>query len=87
MRQELDRDYHVRRAQEELDLAYRAESWMAINAHLRLSSLHIAKVRECASAAFAAPLHRAPSAARGVTLTACRLPLVARTHCLVSTTT
>ncbi len=44
MRNEADRDYHVRRAWAELDLAYRAERQAAIEAHLRLSALHMARL-------------------------------------------
>ena len=43
---ETDRDYHQRRARAELDLAYRADPRRAMVAHLRLSSLHMAALRE-----------------------------------------
>ncbi len=46
MQPESDRDYHTRRAREELDRAYRADRWTAMSAHFRLSSLHMQKVRE-----------------------------------------
>lgn len=39
-------DYHRRRAASELDLAYRATAFKAIEAHLKLSALHLAKLRE-----------------------------------------
>lgn len=41
---ETARDYHMRRAQDELDLAYRAEGFAAMNAHFRLSALHMARL-------------------------------------------
>ncbi len=44
-------DYHVRRARAELDAAYRASSGTAAEAHLRLSVLHMRKLRECGAAA------------------------------------
>ena len=37
-------EYHRARATRELDLAYRAESRAAIEAHLRLSALHMARL-------------------------------------------
>lgn len=43
---ESSRDYHMRRARFELDLAYRAEGWAAMQAHLKLSALHMALLRE-----------------------------------------
>ena len=42
---ELKRDYHTRRAREELDLAYRAEDREAMERHLRCSSIHMGKLR------------------------------------------
>lgn len=42
MTHESDRDYHLRRARAELDLAYRARREAAAAAHLRLSSFHMA---------------------------------------------
>lgn len=56
MRQETDRDYHTRRAREELDRAYRADGWPAMTAHFRLSSLHMQKVRERSGPAILARL-------------------------------
>ena len=44
-------DYHVRRARAELDAAYRASSATVAEAHLRLSVLHMRKLRECDAAA------------------------------------
>jgi hypothetical protein len=40
------RDYHMRRARVELDLAYRASQRQAMEAHLKLSALHMARLRE-----------------------------------------
>jgi hypothetical protein len=45
MRIESDRDYHTRRARIELDLAYRAEDRAVMESHLKLSALHMAKLR------------------------------------------
>lgn len=42
---ESDREFHDRRARAELDLAYRSASYPAMSAHLRLSSLHMAKLQ------------------------------------------
>ena len=42
---ECDREYHMRRATRELDLAYRAEARAAVEAHLRLSALHMARLQ------------------------------------------
>ena len=42
---ETSHDYHVRRAREELDLAYRSERRAVSAAHLRLSALHMARLR------------------------------------------
>lgn len=39
------RDYHIRRIREELDLAYRTEDRAASSAHLRLSALHVSRLR------------------------------------------
>ena len=44
-------DYHVRRARAELDAAYRASSAKVAEAHLRLSVLHMRKLRERDAAA------------------------------------
>ena len=41
MNPESDHDYHLRRTRSELDLAYRSECHAALEAHLRLSSLHM----------------------------------------------
>jgi hypothetical protein len=41
---ERDREYHIRRAVAELDLAYRADAWAAMAAHMRLSALHMARL-------------------------------------------
>lgn len=38
-------EYHVRRAREELDLAYRSERRAVSTAHLQLSALHMAELR------------------------------------------
>ena len=43
---EADCEYHLNRARVELDLAYRAESRAAADAHLRMSSLHMGKIKE-----------------------------------------
>lgn len=40
-----DPDYHQERARSELDLAYRAESHNAAEAHMRLSSLHMRRLQ------------------------------------------
>ena len=48
MTHESDRDYHLRRARAELDLAYRARRESAAAAHLRLSSFHMAALRGAA---------------------------------------
>jgi hypothetical protein len=45
MQRDQDRDYHVRRARAELDWAYRADRREAVEAHLHLSSLHMARVK------------------------------------------
>ncbi len=39
-------DYHIRRARSELDLAYRADGPAAMESHLRLSALHMARLRD-----------------------------------------
>lgn len=51
MTQGTNRDYHMRRAREEMDEAYRAEGFAEVDAHLRLSSLHMQRVRELAQPA------------------------------------
>ena len=45
MSQDRDQDYHMRRAREEMDRAYRADGWGAVDAHYRLSSLHMQRAR------------------------------------------
>jgi len=40
-----DREYHVRRARAELDMAHRASSSVAADAHMKLSMLHMEKAR------------------------------------------
>jgi branched-subunit amino acid aminotransferase/4-amino-4-deoxychorismate lyase len=45
---EADRHYHMQRATMELDLAYRAERFAAMEAHLRLSALHMARLKRSA---------------------------------------
>ncbi|MGZ8284896.1 MAG: hypothetical protein ACXW27_16115 [Allosphingosinicella sp.] len=42
---ETDHDFHMRRARAELDLAYRSECRAATESHLRLSSLHMQRLR------------------------------------------
>lgn len=41
-----ERDYHMQRAQAELDCAYRAEHRVAAQAHMRLSALHMKRMRQ-----------------------------------------
>lgn len=41
-----DRDHHRERVRAELDLAYRADSRAAADAHLRLSALHMHRLAE-----------------------------------------
>ena len=48
---ESQHDYHTRRARDELDLAYRAEARPIMEAHLRLSALHMAELTRLARAA------------------------------------
>lgn len=43
---ETSREYHMRRARVELDLAYRAEKRTAMEAHLKLSALHMARLQD-----------------------------------------
>ncbi|HEX9932987.1 MAG TPA: hypothetical protein VGB08_09120 [Allosphingosinicella sp.] len=45
MRQE-DREYHMKRATAELDRAYQAGSRPAADAHMRLSSLHMQRLKD-----------------------------------------
>ena len=42
---ETSHDYHLRRAREELDRAYRSEARPAFTAHLHLSGLHMARLK------------------------------------------
>ena len=46
-----DREYHTERARAELDRAYRAESSVAAEAHLKLSSLHMKRLQALGGAA------------------------------------
>ena len=46
---ETKHEYHVRRAREELDLAYRSERRAVSTAHLQLSALHMAELRALTS--------------------------------------
>ena len=57
------RDYHTLRAREELDLAYRAESFSAMSAHMRLSAAHMAELRKLPAAAPVAAAAAAAAAA------------------------
>lgn len=41
-----DRSYHSDRARAELDMAYRCENSEVANAHMRLASLHMARLRQ-----------------------------------------
>lgn len=43
---EANKDFHLRRARAELDLAYRAPGHAAAAAHFKLSALHMARLRE-----------------------------------------
>lgn len=45
MTHETDHDFHMRRARAEIDLAYRSECRAAMEAHLRLSSLHMQRLK------------------------------------------
>ena len=45
MHKDHDREYHMQRARTELDWAYRAERRNVAEAHLRLSSLHMERVK------------------------------------------
>ena len=46
---EADRDYHAQRARAELDWAHRSEHRSASEAHMRLSALHMERVRQIGS--------------------------------------
>jgi len=41
-----DRSYHLERVRSELDIAYHAEAERVADAHLRLSALHIQRLRD-----------------------------------------
>jgi hypothetical protein len=41
-----DRLYHIERARRELDLAYEAKSDAVSNAHMKLSALHMARLKQ-----------------------------------------
>jgi hypothetical protein len=41
-----DRHYHMQRARQELELAYDAERQAVIEAHMKLSALHMARLRQ-----------------------------------------
>jgi hypothetical protein len=41
-----DREYHRQRAQAELDWAYRAENRLAAESHMRLSAMHMERMRK-----------------------------------------
>ncbi|HEY0149602.1 MAG TPA: hypothetical protein VGB70_11455 [Allosphingosinicella sp.] len=43
---EQDRLYHVERARAEMDLAYSAEIHAVAEAHMKLSALHMARLKE-----------------------------------------
>lgn len=45
---ETNRDYHIRRAREELDLAYRSDRRTVAAVHVHLSALHMARLRSLA---------------------------------------
>ncbi len=48
-----DHEYHQQRAQAELDWAYRAENSRAAEAHMRLSGMHMERMRELKKSASA----------------------------------
>ena len=50
---ESEHEFHVRRAREELDLAYRADLHSAMAVHFRLSALHMARAGKAAEAMLA----------------------------------
>jgi len=55
-----DHEHHRERVRAELDLAYRADSTAAANAHLRLSALHMRRLAEIEDDGSAEPvLHAA----------------------------
>ena len=41
-----DRLYHIERARRELDLAYQAERQAVAEAHMKLSALHMARLKK-----------------------------------------
>ena len=43
---EQDRLYHMERARRELDLAYQAERHAVAEAHMKLSALHMARLKQ-----------------------------------------
>jgi hypothetical protein len=43
---EKQKDYHRRRARQEMDMAYRAEGGTVANAHMKLSALHMSRIAE-----------------------------------------
>jgi hypothetical protein len=43
---EQDRLYHVERARREMDLAYEADKQVVMEAHMKLSALHMARVKK-----------------------------------------
>ena len=62
---ETETDFHMRRARDELDSAYRAPSSAVAAAHLRLSVLHMQKLRgRGAAGVSAAPELRVPVESR-----------------------
>lgn len=46
MLSEREKSYHLGRAQAEMDLGYRAEHRAAAAAHLRLSALHMSRIKD-----------------------------------------
>ena len=56
-------EYHRRRAAGELDLAYEATAFKAMEAHFRLSALHLARLRELTRHPVQAVRSHAPAAA------------------------
>lgn len=63
---ESDHDFHLRRARAELDLAHRSECLAAMEAHLRLSSLHMQRLRTADSPARPAGLQSFSATPAGV---------------------
>jgi hypothetical protein len=49
-----DREYHLQRARAELDVAYRAERENVAQVHMRLSALHMERLRQIESDGYAA---------------------------------